>query len=410
MGGGRVTDADAAAQQNRHGNASARHVAHLGDLIENLAERIEEKIGEHEIDYRARAGHGGAASQADEAALADRRIAQPLRTVQSEQSFGRLEVAAALADAFAEYENCWISGHFLRQRFMRRLHEGDLALAGPRRRGSLRGGRSLVNVRCRRLRIGPRTFVGELLRLGDEPGYFGIHGVQRGRRRSTVAAVVKQTFVQAADRAARLPLLDLLPRAIGKVSHALSVRPSAVRLAFDQRGAAAGAGVAHRLAGRFVNGLDIIAVHLAAGQTIRGGADGYAGIAGRVGERHFRGELVVLADEQHRQFPNAGEVQAFVERAIVHRAIAEEGDGNAVAVEQLETVAGAGGLEDAGADDAAGAHQPDFGGEKVHAAAAAARTAGLPAIQLGDQLARWQSLRQSVTVAAMCAEHRVVRP
>ena len=37
--------------------------------------------------------------------------------------------------------------------------------------------------------------------------------------------------------------------------------------------------------------------------------------------------------------------------------------------EQLEAVAGAGGLEDARADDAAGAHHADFGREEVHAAA-----------------------------------------
>ena len=75
-----------------------------------------------------------------------------------------------------------------------------------------------------------------------------------------------------------------------------------------------------------------------------------------------------------------------MERAVVHRAVAEERHGHAVGLEQLEAVAGARRLQNARADDAAGAHHADLGGEQVHAAAAAARTAGRSAVQLGDQL------------------------
>ena len=47
-------------------------------------------------------------------------------------------------------------------------------------------------------------------------------------------------------------------------------------------------------------------------------------------------------------------------------------------LEQLEAVARPGRLQDARPDDAAGAHQADFRGEQVHAAAAAVRAAASP--------------------------------
>ncbi len=61
---------------------------------------------------------------------------------------------------------------------------------------------------------------------------------------------------------------------------------------------------------------------------------------------------------------------------VVDGAVAEEGHGDVIASLQLETVARAGRLENARADDAAGAHHAGFGSEEVHAAAAPLGTAG----------------------------------
>ena len=52
-------------------------------------------------------------------------------------------------------------------------------------------------------------------------------------------------------------------------------------------------------------------------------------ITARIAKRHLGGVLIVLADEENRQIPDRGHVEAFVERPIVDRPIAEEGDGNA---------------------------------------------------------------------------------
>ncbi len=66
--------------------------------------------------------------------------------------------------------------------------------------------------------------------------------------------------------------------------------------------------------------------------------------------------------------------------AVVDGAVAEESGPDMPVLEQLEAVAGAGSLEDARPDDAARAHQSYFRGEQVHAAAAAVRATGLPAV------------------------------
>ena len=97
-----AADADAAAQHHRHLQPPGGHVLDLGHLVDHLAETIEREIEEHEIDHRARAGHGRAGAHADEPALHDRGVAQPLRTIFLIQPEGGIEVAAALADAFAD--------------------------------------------------------------------------------------------------------------------------------------------------------------------------------------------------------------------------------------------------------------------------------------------------------------------
>ena len=97
-----------------------------------------------------------------------------------------------------------------------------------------------------------------------------------------------------------------------------------------------------------------------------------------------------------------------MERAVVHRAIAKERHGNLARLEQLEAVARPGRLQDARPHDAAGAHEPDFRREEMHAAAASPRATGVAAEELGDEFHRRQALGQRVAVSAMRAEDDVV--
>ena len=131
MRGGRVSDADATAQQHRHCQPAVAHILHFCDLIDDLSDGIENKVGEHEVDHRTRARHGGAAAHAHEAALRDRRVAQPDRPVQVEQPGRRVEVSASLADPFSHHENLGVYGHLFGERFVSGLHKRDF----PRPRG-----------------------------------------------------------------------------------------------------------------------------------------------------------------------------------------------------------------------------------------------------------------------------------
>ncbi len=99
-----------------------------------------------------------------------------------------------------------------------------------------------------------------------------------------------------------------------------------------------------------------------------------------------------------------------MESAIVHRAISEERHRHPVSLQQLETVTGPCGLQDARPDYAAGAHHPNFGREQVHAAPAAGRATGLAAIELGEQLARLQSFGQRVAMPAVGAKNHILPP
>ncbi len=82
VGRRRAADADAAAQDDRHFEPAAAHVLDLGGLVDQLADGVEDEVDEHEVDDRARAGHRRAGAEADEAALGDRRVAQPLGAVE----------------------------------------------------------------------------------------------------------------------------------------------------------------------------------------------------------------------------------------------------------------------------------------------------------------------------------------
>src|SRR5262249_28156699 len=83
-------------------------------------------------------------------------------------------------------------------------------------------------------------------------------------------------------------------------------------------------------------------------------------------------------------------------------------DGDTVGLQELEAVARAGGLQDTGADDAARAHEADFGGEQVHAAASALGASRGAAEQLREDLPWRHALGQGMAMAAVGAEDDVV--
>ncbi len=332
MRGRRMADADAAAKQDGHLEPPAAHVLDLGDLIDDLAHGIEDEIGEHEVDDRACAGHGGPAAQADESALADRCIAEPDRAVQVIKPGRRLEVAAAYADPFAQDEDRRVARHLLGQALERRLHVADFARSGFRaawvkttsmatRSGSANTNRVAVAGSGQGLVSANWSASSTTASISDSMASNWDDGL--------VNSLMIARF-EAEDRAAGFPGFDLVAGAVRVVAHALGMRPGAVGAALDQCGPVAASGTVNGLVGCLVNGQDVVAVDVDSGHSIAGAAAGHAGVAGRVGKGHFGRELVVLAHEQHRQLPDAGHVEPFVEGAVVDGAVAEEGDGHLI--------------------------------------------------------------------------------
>ncbi len=217
----------------------------------------------------------------------------------------------------------------------------------------------------------------------------------------------QQCFPEPRDGAARLPFFNFFARAVGEIAHAFRMRARAVGLAFEQRRSAACAGTIDSFLGGPVDRNHIVAVDFDAGHSIRRRTARHIWIAGRIFERDFGRVLVVLADKDRGQFPDTGQVQAFVKRAVVHRAVTKERDAHMVGLQQLEAISRAGGLENARTDDAARAHQSDLGREQVHAPAAPARAARFAPVKFGKKLARIEALGQGMAMAAMRAEDRI---
>ena len=96
-----------------------------------------------------------------------------------------------------------------------------------------------------------------------------------------------------------------------------------------------------------------------------------------------------------------------MEGGIIDGAVAKESDRHGPVAAQFGRIPRPAGLEDAGADDAAGPHHPDLGGEQVHRAPPAARAAGRPAEQLGTEVGRRHPLGEGMAMAAVGAEDGV---
>src|SRR5204863_8771230 len=75
----------------------------------------------------------------------------------------------------------------------------------------------------------------------------------------------------------------------------------------------------------------------------------------RLGEVRVLVVAVVLADEDHRQLPQLGQVHFLVEQPLPERAFAEEADGHTTRLQVLRRVGRPGGYAGAAADDGGGA-------------------------------------------------------
>ena len=116
-----------------------------------------------------------------------------------------------------------------------------------------------------------------------------------------------------------------------------------------------------------------------------------------LGRRRLR-PVVVLADEDGRDVPELREVERLVEGADVRGAVAEERDGNARLVAELERERGPDDRRQPAADDGVRAQVPALDVVEVHRAAVAVRAALELPVELRHQLVRVGSLGERVPV------------
>ena len=127
-------------------------------------------------------------------------------------------------------------------------------------------------------------------------------------------------------------------------------------------------------------------------------------------EPHAHGVEVVLAHEQDRQPPQARQVQALVELALVDRAFAEEAHREGGTPLHPVAERQSHGERQTAADDGVAAVEPGLAIEKVHRAAAAATAALEPAVHLGHQHGHRDAAGDRLAVLAIGGDHRILGP
>ena len=118
--------------------------------------------------------------------------------------------------------------------------------------------------------------------------------------------------------------------------------------------------------------------------------------------------LIVLADVDHRQFPERRHVHRLVKQSLPERAVAEEADRDLIGAAHLDRHRRAGGDAGAAADDGIGAQVAGVLVGDVHGAAFAAAIAGFLAEQFGKHSVQRRALGDTVAVAAVGAGDVIV--
>ncbi|MCY1300269.1 hypothetical protein D9M70_498300 [compost metagenome] len=177
-----------AAEDDRRAHLATGHVERLGSGVDDLVDRLHGEVEGHELDDRAKTGHGSADADTGKAMLGDRGVNDATRTEFLQQALGDLVGALVLGDFFAHDENVVAQAHFFGHGVAKRFangHRHHFSASGDRRIGShfdLRLGGN----RCRRRRGRCFACSGSLrrfgLRCGDIACTFAILQQDRDRR------------------------------------------------------------------------------------------------------------------------------------------------------------------------------------------------------------------------------------
>ena len=120
--------------------------------------------------------------------------------------------------------------------------------------------------------------------------------------------------------------------------------------------------------------------------------------------------MIVLAYEEQREPPQAGHVERFMKRTLIHGAIAKEADHRFGAFAHRHSISDADCDRVALANDGISTHEAPLGIEHVHGAAHAAAHAIGASEELRHDVARRRSTNESMRVFAIGADDIIGRP
>ena len=109
---GRRTGARSAWCANDDGDArsASEHEMHLESLVDQLIQGQENKVHEHDLCHRAHPKQGSADGRGHNGRFRDRRLANPVRSLNSSQhSMRDTEGASVAADIFANHKDAFIA-------------------------------------------------------------------------------------------------------------------------------------------------------------------------------------------------------------------------------------------------------------------------------------------------------------
>ena len=334
-------------------------------MVADLVHADHEEVVDHDLGDGLHPGHGGADGGADDRLLCDRCGAHPVRTEAGGEPVGGLDHSTGrIGDVLTDQEHGRIGFERNGQRLVHGLAEGQHASRGglvlacgtgcralDREVGDVRWISEDIQVELRRIggRAGARV-VDRSVDLGTDGGFHCLE-LAFGRH-----ALVQETLpehderrMQPGSRKSGLIHVPLL------APEGMPLQAMTDRL--DQRGAAPFTGALHGFPGGFIHGDRVSAVDANARHLVGIGTLREIFRQRVVGQRGVFGVLVVLADENHRELPDGGEVERLMERTDARGAIAEVAHAQAVGFAQLLCERESVGNGQPRADDARRDHQ-----------------------------------------------------
>ena len=359
------TAAGNGANGHRHMGGAAGHVALLGRVVYHLVQADPHAIAEHDLGYRAHAHHCSTGSGADNGLLGDR-CRPDAFTPLGLHALETPEHTARLADVLTEEKHrvVQLQGQFLgildrleHRHFtgftrVRRFLCALFALPALRHHGGIG-----VYVEQHFVLAAHLAGHGGLHRLL----YLGSGGLVDLRELLLATdALIQQQCAGARHGPGLLGRREiLLGEVIGVADAGVGAQAHGHRL--DKDRAVAAAHLVDNGLHAVVEGHRVIAVQLHPLETVGFRPAGEVLARGVFRDGRVLAHLVVLAEEDHRELPNAGEVHRLVDSADTGGAVAEIDNRHRLGAAHLARQGEAVGDGRSGADDGRGEHGPGGG-------------------------------------------------